>query len=163
MRRGRSMYYYKDHSADYWRRTGVLLCRGSLFALPIYLLLFILPLVDEFSPEQLRILACSCYFLVALEMCVQGIACRLYLKNALIAEQMMRTDKIPGLTKVNKIMFWAWSIDAAAFMVLAAIGLHSDILCLCISLPGLGAVLIVSLALAITTTIKEKKEKSGEL
>ena len=76
---------------------------------------------------------------------------------------MMRTDKIPGLTKVNKIMFWAWSIDAAAFMVLAAIGLHSDILSLCISLPGLGAVLIVSLALAIAMAVKENKEKSGEL
>lgn len=158
--RRRIMYYYKDHSADYLRRTGILMYRCSLFMLPVYLVLYILPLLDEFSPEQLRIFACASYFLLALQMCVQGIACRCYLKNALIAEQVLRTDKISGLTKVHKMMFWAWSIDAAAFMVFSAIGLHSDILSICISLPVLGAVLIVSLALAITTTIKEKKEKN---
>ena len=154
------MDYYKDHSADYWRRTGILMYRCSLFMLPIYLVLYILPLLDEFSPEQLRILACSSYFLLALQMCVQVIACRCYLKNALIAEQMMRTDKIAGLAKLHKMVFWAWSIDTASVMIFSAIGLHSDILSLCISLPVLGAVLIVSLALAITTTIKEKKEKN---
>ena len=50
------MYYYKDHSADYLRRTGILMYRCSLFMLPVYLVLYILPLLDEFSPEQLRIL-----------------------------------------------------------------------------------------------------------
>lgn len=158
--RRRIMYYYKDHSADWWRKNGVILYRCSFLLLVAYVVIYILPLFDEYSSRQMIFFACSCYFLLALIMYVQGMACRCYLKNALIAEQMMRTDKIAGLTKVHKMMFWAWSIDAAAFMVFSAIGLHSDILSLCISLPVLGAVLIVSLALAITTTIKEKKEKN---
>ena len=157
------MYYYKDHSADWWRKNGVILYRCSFLLLVAYVVIYILPLFDEYSSRQMIFFACSCYFLLALIMYVQGMACRCYLKNALIAEQMMRTDKIAGLTKVHKMMFWAWSIDAAAFMVFSAIGLHSDILSLCISLPVLGAVLIVSLALAIAMVVKENKEKNGEL
>lgn len=148
--------YYKEHSADWWRRSGIILYRCSFFILVGCVIVFIFLYLNEIDKKRLIGIACGLFFELAVLMLVQGIACRLYMRNALIAEQGEQSTKSYEMAKINSMMFWAWFVDTAVFMVLAGVGLASSVLSLCVSLPILFSVLVVSLALAIVHTKKSK-------
>lgn len=154
--------YYKDHSADWWRRSGIILYRCSFFILVGCVIVFIYLYLNEIDKNRLIGIACLLFFDLTVLMIVQGIACRLYMRNALIAEQGEQSTKSCEMAKINSMMFWAWFTDAAVFMVLAGVGLESSVLSLCISLPILFSVLVLSLAFAIVHTKKSEVKSEGK-
>lgn len=149
--------YYKDHSANWWRRNGQILYQSSFFLLLICVIIYVLPYTRDFISENYLIILCFGFFELVLVMLPQGLGCRLYIRNAYIAEMGGYDSDKSYMNKVNAMMLWAWAIDSAAFMIYAGIGFASAPLELCISLSVFFALLVATLIPAIIYTKKYHK------
>lgn len=155
--------YYKDHSADWWRRNGV----GIYYVPFIFLLLYGLVLLflhfETISNIDAAI-GVACFFIAAIciPMIIHFAACRIYMYNALAA--IKGGSDIEQYEKSNLYarMFWAWVIDAVGVMLFYGIGFSKYYICLAFGLPIIAVILIVSLAFAIVHTKKSKVKSEGK-
>ena len=157
------MYYYKDHSADWWRKNGRAgYIASSVLSAGAALLLF----QTQFESFQRLVakveLTIMCIFLafgtVIGQMIMQRM-CRNYLRNALFAEQSEIGADRGELAKYDAVLFWVWTADIAVFMVVYGLAFANEVIYAACGLPAIGMLFIIMLIKASMATTHAKKMK----
>ena len=155
------MYYYKDHSADWWRKNGRAgYIASSVLSAGAALLLF----QTQFESFQRLVakveLTIMCIFLafgtVIGQMIMQRM-CRNYLRNALFAEQSEIGADRGELAKYDAVLFWVWTADLAVFMVVYGLAFANEVIYAACGLPAIGMLFIIMLIKASMATTHAKK------
>lgn len=155
--------YYKDHSADWWRKNGG---AGFSFSLILSLgaaLFLFKPSFESFQQyvdkEELKIVCVFLAFgIVVIQMIMQRV-CRNYLRYALFAKQGEFGADKGELAKYDAIMFWAWTADLAIFIVVYGIAFANDSAYVACAIPIVGTFFIIMLIKASMATKHAKKMK----
>lgn len=156
------MYYYKDHSADYWRKNGKMGFPVT-YAFSGLVVTFLLMMFENGTSLELL------YFFIAFGMLIAQMAtqkmCCTFLKNAVRAQKGEIAVTKDDLVKYDAIALWAWASDLAIYIMIYCAFFADDAAYLMIGLPIVGTAFIVMMILASVWTAKAnkiKKMKEGE-
>lgn len=162
------MFYYKDHS-DAWleRRGRIFFITSLLILLPGGGIIYLLPLLrKEFSDSYLATITVVGLLILASIMLAQVVACRRYLRGAVMARQGGgQCSNSRDLQRLDKMLYWALFTDSAVCLICAGVGFKDFDLWLCINLSILSVIVLGTLILAIVGTARLKnktKDKEDE-
>ena len=160
--RRRIMDYYKDHSADWWRKNGKMGFPVT-YAFSGLVVTFLLMMFENGTSIELL------YFFIAFGMLIAQMAtqkmCCTFLKNAVRAQKGEIAVTKDDLVKYDAIALWAWASDLAIYIMIYCAFFADDAAYLMIGLPIVGTAFIVMMILASVWTAKAnkiKKMKEGE-
>lgn len=155
--------YYKDHSADWWRKNGTLGFPLSLILSAGAALLLFRPSFESFQQyvdkEELKLVYVFLAFAMVIGQMIVQRMCRNFLRYALFAKQSELGADKGELAKYDAIMFWAWTADLAIFIVMYGIAFANDLLFVACGLPAVGTLFIIMLIKASMATTHAKKMK----
>lgn len=158
------MNYYKDRSADWWKKNGIAgYVVSVLFSVGAVLLLCRTG-SEEFAryPRQFELTLMYIFLsfgTVILQMIMQRFG-RNGFRNALFAAQgEIGADRVK-LVKYDAIMWWAWAADLAVYMIIYGAIFADDLVFVACGLPPVGVIFIFMLVHACVRTADGKKPGS---
>lgn len=149
--------YYKDHSADWWRRNGVIgyACSLLLFSTE-GLLLYLSVIESNPSHEMILIGIFLGFFLLLVQMFIQWMS-GISLRNALYAQKGEYNVSKAECAKFKTATLWAWTIDFAVFTIIYGFAFSGDLLYIACGVPVAGGIFLILLIIASVRTAKAKK------
>ena len=162
------MFYYKDHSDAWLESNGRGIYAISFPILLSYNMVYLLPLFIELQYSNFTIITVGGLFLLAIIMFMQMVACRRYLRGAVMARYGEQCFNSRDLQRLDKMLYWALFTDSAVCLICAGVGFKDFDLWLCINLSILSVIVLGTLILAIVGTArmknktKDKEDKTNE-
>lgn len=156
------MYYYKDHSADWWRKIGKVSFPLTYFFSGFAAACLVLMFENGTNLELFNFF--MAFGMVIVQMVMQKMCCT-YLKNAVRARKGETAVTKDDLVKYDTITLWAWTSDLAIYIIIYCVFFADDAAYLMIGVPIVGTAFIVMMILASVWTAKTnkiKKMKEGE-
>lgn len=157
------MYYYKDHSADWWRKNGTVgFATCWIISAGAALILF-RPSFESYAnvvnkSELMIVYTFIAFGMVVGQMIMQRMS-RNFLRYALYAKQGEFEADRGELAKYDAIMFWSWTADFAFFIVVYGLALANEFIFLVCALPIVGMLFIIMLVKASLATTHAKRMK----